>query len=414
MSPTPRLAAALAVAAVLVIVLSPLVAGLVITALVAAFVADARMASGRVEVAREAPGILARGVAAPLSVTAAAAGGSVRLRQPVPPDIRVRPSEAVAALRAELVAGRRGRHVLPAVAVRREGPLGLARWDRRTGATTDVVVYPDLPAARRLAAAVRKGRFRDPGRLARGPLGLGTDFESLRDYTPDDDIRQVNWLATARAGRPISNRYRVDQDRDVVCVVDTGRLMAAPLGDRTRLDAAVDAVAAVALVADVVGDRCGCVAFAAGVRRRVRPVRAGGERVVQAVFDLEPEPVDSDYELAFRTVAGGKRSLVLVYTDLLEEAAARPLVAAVPVLARHHAVVVATVVDEDLDATLKTTPSRPADVYVAAVAAEVLAARSAVVRRIVAAGAVVIEAPAASLGAACVSAYLRAKARARL
>jgi len=105
---------------------------------------------------------------------------------------------------------------------------------------------------------------------------------------------------------------------------------------------------------------------------------------------------------------------VLVYTDLLEEAAARPLVAAVPVLARHHAVVVATVVDEDLDATLKTTPSRPADVYVAAVAAEVLAARSAVVRRIVAAGAVVIEAPAASLGAACVSAYLRAKARARL
>src|SRR5207253_8103026 len=49
---------------------------------------------------------------------------------------------------------------------------------------------------------------------ARGPLGLGTEFELIREYEPDDDIRQVNWRATARLGRPMSNQYRLEQDRE--------------------------------------------------------------------------------------------------------------------------------------------------------------------------------------------------------
>ena len=83
-------------------------------------------------------------------------------------------------------------------------------------------MYPDLLAARRLALSVRQGRFRDQGISARGPLGLGTEFELVRDYLPDDDIRQVNWRATARLGRPMSNQYRIEQDRDVIVVVDAG------------------------------------------------------------------------------------------------------------------------------------------------------------------------------------------------
>ena len=93
-------------------------------------------------------------------------------------------------------------------------------------------MFPDLLAARRLALSVRQGRFRDQGISARGPLGLGTEFELVRDYLPDDDIRQVNWRATARLGRPMSNQYRTEQDRDVIVVVDAGRLSAAPLPRR--------------------------------------------------------------------------------------------------------------------------------------------------------------------------------------
>jgi uncharacterized protein (DUF58 family) len=294
------------------------------------------------------------------------------------------------------------------------GPLGLAAWYRRGGKPDEVLVYPDLPAAWRLVLAVRQGRFRDPGRLTRGPLGLGTDFESIRDYLPDDDIRQVNWRATARMGRPMSNQYRVEQDRDVVCMLDVGRLMAAPLGDRTRLDATVDAATAVALVADEVGDRAGVIAFDDRVRRRLPPARGGGDAVVRAIFDVEPTMVDSDYELAFRAVGSGKRAFVLVLTDLLEEAAAQPLLDAMPVLARRHAVVVAGVTDPDLEQMVHTPPRAPADVYAAAVALDVLDARARVAAQLRRAGADVVEARPDLLPSACVGAYLRAKARARM
>ena len=394
---------------------SPAVALFAAVAVAAAFVVDAILSRTRPVVHRHLPGALARGVAASLTLDAEPVGaGSLRLRQPLVPDVAVDPAEADGHLDARVRARRRGRHTLPSPAARVRGPLGLAAWYRRGGEPNEVLVYPDLPAAWRLVLAVRQGRFRDPGRLTRGPLGLGTDFESIRDYLPDDDIRQVNWRATARMGRPMSNQYRVEQDRDVVCMLDVGRLMAAPLGDRTRLDATVDAATAVALVADEVGDRAGVIAFDDRVRRRLPPARGGGDAVVRAIFDVEPTTVDSDYELAFRAVGSGKRAFVLVLTDLLEEAAAQPLLDAMPVLARRHAVVVAGVTDPDLEQMVHTPPRSPADVYAAAVALDVLDARSRVVAQLRRAGADVVEARPDVLPTACVGAYLRAKARARL
>lgn len=413
MSPTPRAALALAVAALAALVLPlPAAAGLG-AAIVLATLADAAAARRAPRLRRALPRILSRGVPAHL-VVEAAGGGRVRLRQPAMPDVRVTPPEAWNRLDGTVVAGRRGRHELPAVAARREGPLRLGAWQFTGEGRTEVLVYPDVHAARRLVAALRRGRFREEGRRARGPLGLGTEFESIRDYVPDDDVRRVNWRASARLGRPMTNQYRVEQDRDVILVVDAGRLMAAPLGDRTRLDTAVDAATAVALAADTLGDRTGVVAFDAEVRRRLAPRRNGGDSVVGALYDLEPRPLDSDYDLAFRSVGGAKRALVLVLTDLLDEAAARSLVGAVPVLARRHAVVVASVTDPDLAAAVVTPPGSLRGAYAAAVALDLLDGRERVAATLRGHGATVVEAPPARLGEACVAAYVRLKERARL
>lgn len=417
MTVTPRVALLLALCALSVLVLPAAVAGLIAVAVLSAAVVDALAVRRRPDVDRDVPLTLSRGVPSRLDarVRRGAAGRPTRVRQPAPADVDVDPREGRDGLDAAVTPRRRGRHELPPVAVRLEGPLGLGAWNHGAcGEPSELLVYPDLPAARRLAIAVRQGRFRLAGMLPRGPLGLGTDFDQVRDYLPDDDIRQVNWRATARLGRPMSNQYRVEQDRDVMCLIDSGRLMASPLEGRSRLDAVIDAATAVALVADQVGDRCGALAFDTEVRRHVRPARSGGDRVVRALFDLETRTVESDYELAFRTVAGTKRAFVIVFTDLLEESAARPLVDAMPVLARRHAVAVASVSDTDLESIVRTPPSDVSDVYSAAVALDVLDARARVSRLLSSVGADVIEASPSALGAACVAAYLRAKARARL
>jgi uncharacterized protein (DUF58 family) len=418
-SPSPRAALALAAIAVLTVLVGPLTGVLLAVALVGATLADAFAVRARPRIERRVPPVLARGLPAPLTVEAAPAGaGSVRVRQPVPPDLAREPREADGGLRATLTPLRRGRHTLGPVAARTEGPLRLGRWHHTVAAEQEVLVYPNLPAARRIALAVRQGRFRETGRLTRGPLGLGTDFESIRDYAPDDDVRQINWRATDRTGRPMSNQYRVEQDRDVMLVVDAGRLSAAPLpgehASPTVLDACLDALTAVALVADEVGDRCGAIAFDSEVRAALRPGRAQGAAVVRALFDLEPRPTDSDFELAFQRIQAGKRAFVLVLCDLLEEAAARPLVEAMPVLARRHAVVVASPTDPELARLVATEPHTAADLARAAVATEVAGARARAAALVRAAGASVLEAPAERLPRACVAGYLRAKARARV
>jgi uncharacterized protein (DUF58 family) len=423
MTPTPRAALALMIVVAIALLVPPSVSLMLVAGVIALTVVDAALARRRVRARRTTSRTLARGVQSTLTVeTDATQPHRVRVRQAQPADVVVEPSESAGRLDAYITAFRRGRHLLPPVAARRTGPLGLGscHFDGKEPAT--LLVYPDVVAAHRVVAAVRTGRFRDPGLRTRGPLGLGTDFESIRDYQPDDDVRQINWPATARTGRAMSNVYRIEQDRDVVCLLDAGRLMTAPLrplGDTskpqiTRLDAAVDAVTMVALVADELGDRCGVTVFDAEVRRRLSPRRHGGRAVVEAVLDVEPSGLDSDHDLAFRTVGGTKRSLVLVFTDLVDEAAARSLLGALPMLRRRHAVVVASVRDPDLDAASVRMPETTRDVYASAVALDMLTARARVGARLHHLGADVVEAKPATLGEACVRSYLRLKARARL
>ncbi len=416
MIPTRRTALALGVAALLFLVVPPLLVLFVLVAVTAAALADAWSVRTKPVVSGERPHIIARGI--PVSLTLRVEGvpaKRARVRQAVPPGLVVAPSEGDGELACVLVARRRGRHVLPPPSVRLIGPFGLGAWmHNRCGDEEDVIVFPDVVTARNIAQAVRRGRFSEEGRLTRGPLGLGTDFESIRDYVPDDDVRQVNWRATARLGRPMSNQFRVEQDRDVICVIDCGRLMAAPLHDRTRLDAAVDAAAAVAMVSDVAGDRCGVVAFDGELRRELLPRRRGSDAVIRAIFDLEPVSTESDYELAFQRIRSAKRALVFLFTDLLERSAAAPLVEAMPLIARTHHVVVAGATDPDIDRYASRSPDQPVEVFETSVALEVLGSRAAAAAHIRSMAAEVIEATPDRLPAACVSAYLRAKARARV
>jgi uncharacterized protein (DUF58 family) len=422
-SPSPRAALALLIVGFAALALRPTIGIALALLVVIATAVDMVLARRRPRVRRSIATALARGVPAALTIETVDREEDVELRQARPPDFSIEPATAWGRLDASVVAHRRGSHRLPPVAAKRRGPLGLGLCTFDADGGTDLLVYPNVFAAQRLVIAMRRGRFRDPGLRTRGPLGLGTEFESVRDYLPDDDVRQINWQATARVGRPMSNQYRIEQDRDVVCLIDAGRLMAAPVVSGsvtgtesriTRLDAAADAVTMVALVADELGDRCGVIVYDSEIRRRLAPRRAGGKAVVRTILDVEPALVDSDHDLAFRAVGGVKRALTVVCTDLVDEAAARSLLDAVPVLARRHAVVIASVRDPDLDASLTAPPETPRDVYAAAVALDVLAGRERVVTRLRHLGATVIEAPPALLGEACVRAYLQLKSRARL
>ena len=372
--------------------------------------------------AARAPRVAARVASRPArraTPTAPTSTGSRSARRNAP-DFTIEP--AIGTRRARRDGRRRtgaARHQLPPVAARRTGPLGLGRG-RSTGdgAARAARVSRRLAAARRLVIALRRGRFRDPGLRTRGPLGLGTDFESIRDYLPDDDVRQINWHATERVGPadeqpvPRSNRTATSS----ACSMP-GRLDGARRSARcTRLDAAVDAVTMVALVADELGDRCGVIVFDDEIRAPSDDPAQRRHAVVRrrSSTSSRDSSTATTTSRSARSAAPSGRSII-VFTDLVDEAAARSLLAAVPVLARRHAVVVASVTIPTSTMRWSREPRDHTDVYGAAVALDVLDARApGRGARCAAPGRVVLEAPAALLGEACVGAYLRLKARARL
>lgn len=368
----------------------------------------------QVEVERTHVPVLARGVAFGFEAKVSASGrGSVRLRQPVPPEFTLTPAEARGDLNGMLIGRHRGVHTLPRTVVRMQGPFGLVSSDRYGGHEETIVVMPDLPRARRMAESRARGRLAEAGRN-RSRLGIGTEFESVREYSPDDDVRQINWTATARVARPMSNQYRIDENRDLICLVDAGRLMSAPIGTATRMDIALDALSVLAVAAEHADDRVGVVAFGTTILRYLAPRRRGAEPVMRAVFDLEPREIESDYELAFAAVGSAKRALVTLFTDLMDEAATSSLLEALPVLTRRHAVMAVTCIDADLIEAADQPPTFLHDVLRQAAAVDLLdrTARSVdLMRRM---GAIVVQATPSDLGAASVDGYLRLKRRARL
>ena len=285
---------------------------------------DAVGRAARAAVDRRAPEVLSRGVAgAPARRRAsgvgrrapcAAPGRAARRRRRAARGRRRRSTPSVTAAAAGATRSRRRPRVRP-------GRCGSRRWDHAGGAPTEVRVFPDLPTARRLALAVARGRFREPGAAARGPLGLGTEFESIRDYQPDDDIRQVNWRATERHRAPDEQPVPARAGPRRRVLVDAGRLMARAARrphagstprstprPRSRWSPTSSATAAA----------CGRVRPEVRRRAAAAPRRRGQASCARDCSTSSRAPSTATTSSRSGASGAAKRALVLVLTDLLE------------------------------------------------------------------------------------------------
>ena len=197
--------------------------------------------------------------------------------------------------------------------------------------------------------------------------GGGTEFESLREYSTDDEFRRLDWSATARAGKPIVRTYRAERNQTVVVLLDNGRLMAGRVDDVPRVEHAMDAALMLATVATRLGDRYGLVVFDAAVRTVLAPSKSRCQvgRVTEALFDLEPELVETDYRTAFAEtiVRFRRRALLVLMTELNEQAAEEYLVPALPLISRSHVIVVGAVRDPEVDRWAVEPADGPEEAY---------------------------------------------------
>ena len=280
-------------------------------------------------------------------------------------------------LTTPLTPRRRGDLRAVGVTVRLRGPLGLAARQRTREVEGRVRALPPFDSRKHLPSRLARLRELD-GRAAVRVRGQGTEFDSLREYVRGDDVRSIDWRASARRRGVVVRTWQPERDRRVVLVLDTSRTSAGRVGDVPRLDSAMDAALLLAALATRAGDR---VDFVAGDRRVRRRLRFSGERDVasrlqEAMADLDPVIAEADWGALTGAVAGlgRQRALVVLLTPLEPSAVEEGLLPVLPTLTRHHRVVLASVRDPELE-RLAGTRTRLDEVYDAAAAEQVIGRR---------------------------------------
>ena len=432
--PTRRLAVLALLASVAILLLPgggwvPLL--LVDGVLLVAALADAwaAPAPARVPVARDVPPAVSLGASAEIAWTVRNPTGRhlrVRLADELAPSLRATtrraggrvPPRGTLRATTEIRPARRGRFTPTAVALRVEGPVGLAARQRTLAVPSVLRVYPSFRSKDEAELRIRKARILEVGLRSAQGRGGGTEFDQLREYSVDDEFRRVDWSATARAGKPIVRTYRAERNQTVLVLLDNGRVMAGRVDGVPRVEHAMDAVMMLTAVATGLGDRCGVVAFDREVRAVVPPASSRTQlgRVIESLYDLEPALIESDYAGAFTETLGRfrRRTLLVVLTDLVAPAVEEWLVPALPLVLRDHVVVVAGVRDPDVARWSAGRAESAATVYRRAAAVAALDERRRTVARLRGLGATVIDAAPGALAPALADAYLRVKATGRL
>jgi len=326
------------------------------------------------------------------------------------------------AIATALTPVRRGERRSAAITVRSFGPLRLAARQTSIRVPGRVRVLPPFRSRRHLPSRLARLRELD-GRTSVMIRGQGTEFDSLREYVRGDDVRSLDWRATARRRDPaggvrlVVRTWRPERDRRVVIVVDSGRTAAARIADEIRLDTAFEASLLLAALASHAGDRVDLLVHDRRVRGRVQGA-TGAEllsRMVDAMAPIEPELIESDWHVVPGLVrqVTAHRALVVLLTAIDAPGAARSLLTVLPQLTRTHMVVVAAVRDPEVQAAAGER-DRLSEVYRAAAAERALLDAERVAAAIRQSGAEVVTATPAELPPALADEYLRLKATGRL
>ncbi|MCZ2402770.1 DUF58 domain-containing protein [Paenarthrobacter sp. Z7-10] len=311
---------------------------------------------------------------------------------------------------------RRGELSVPHVTVRSSGPLGMAARQLTIQAPGHLRVLPPFHARAHLPAKLRQLRGLD-GKAAVQIRGAGTEFDSLRDYVRGDDVRSIDWRATARRRDIVVRTWRPERDRRVVIVLDTSRTSAARIEDEPRLDTGIEAALLLAVLADRGGDRVDFLAFDRRLRARVGSAAKGNllSALVQAIMPLQPELIELDWTQIPAQVhaVSAHRSLVVLLTALDSGAAEEGLLPLVATLVRQHIVLVATVRDPLLE-RMRADRSTVSAIFRAAAAERALLDRAAVTAQLRHLGAEVVDAAPHELPPQLAERYIQLKAAGRL
>jgi uncharacterized protein (DUF58 family) len=311
-----------------------------------------------------------------------------------------------------LVPVRRGEGEISAVWLRWRGVFGLAWKQVVHRPRQSIVIAADIPGVK--AEAIRLFSREAPvGVKVQTDIGEGSEFHALREVEGAVDPRAIDWKQSARHGKLLAKEFRVERSHPVVFAIDTGRAMCEPLAGAPRVDRAINAALLLAFVCLKLGDLAG--AFGFGARPGGFSGMASGTgafvRLQRHLAALDYGDDETNYTLGLTQLGAQlkRRSLIVVFTDFADSTSAELMVENLTRLLRRHVVLFVVMRDEELETFARAEPATADDVSRAVTAHALMRGRDLVVARLARLGVRIVDAPAARIGSALISAYLDLK-----
>jgi len=302
------------------------------------------------------------------------------------------------------------------IQLRQLGPWRLAWHDWKVEQSQTTKVYPDLVGLRELTIKLSLQSAGNLRQLKR--QGMGTEFSELREYGSGDDLRFIDWKATARRGRPLVRVLEPEQEQTLLILLDRGRLMTAQVMEQQRFDWGVNAALSLALAGLNRGDRVGLGVFDKSMHCWMPPEQGPSHlpKLLERLSAIQPELVEPDYLGAVSTVLKQqtRRALVVIITDIVDETASAELIGSLLRLSPRYLPFCVTLRDPKIDQQARSPNTDLDNAYRRAVALDLLRQRQLVFAKLQQQGVMVLDAPAAQVSDDLVNRYLRLKARNRL
>ncbi len=198
-------------------------------------------------------------------------------------------------------------------------PLGLVRRRFNFDADQQVPVYPAFLQLRKYELMAASNRLFELGLKRIRRIGHTMEFEQIKEYTPGDDVRNLNWKATAKHSRLMVNQYQDEKSQPIYSAIDTGRVMQMPFEGLSLLDYAINASLVLSRIAIKKQDKAGVFTFNRRVENRVAADRRSSQMqlILETLYNIRTDFAESDFARLYIDLKRNlnQRSLLLLYTN---------------------------------------------------------------------------------------------------
>lgn len=213
----------------------------------------------------------------------------------------------------------RGVYLFGSLNVFASTPIGFLARRFQFDQAAEVPVYPSFLQLRKYDLIAFSNRLFEYGLKKIRRIGHTMEFEQIKDYVLGDDIRNINWKATAKRNQLMVNQYQDEKSQPIYSVIDKGRVMKMPFNGLRLLDYAINATLVISNIAIKKNDKAGMFAFSSAIENRVVADRRSAQMnlILETLYNLETNFVESDYSRLYIDIKRNlnQRSLLLLYTN---------------------------------------------------------------------------------------------------